>query len=252
MKNSEITKLDRFLLMAKNHKLLSIVIFVAVITVGVGAFTDAIDKVWIFTEKRVIRTYSADTMGTKENQKQTTQIVSAKNQYTVIPGIGLPNCRIGDPKQSLINTFGVPSSDDGKFVSFRNHGVQARIESGKIIALFFYYRNNRFASFPGATPEGVSYLSKPSDIIKIYGDVSRIYQSTVFAASEESGAVEFDIPYDHLGINFTFYNDELYDIRVISPIPIGEIQKKYRERIDKIEEGIDEIFKERKTHFGKH
>jgi hypothetical protein len=137
-----------------------------------------------------------------------------RDSRTILPGLGLKDCRIGAPIQAARDVFGKPSSEEGGYLQFADMGVEASTKDGKIETLFFHFRSRTHKAYPGKTDKGIGPESTIEEVINQYGDPDRIGQSTVSEFGPEPGAKEHYLPYGKLGLAFTFYDKRLANVRV--------------------------------------
>jgi hypothetical protein len=133
---------------------------------------------------------------------------------TILPGIGLKGCRIAGPVRDALALFGKPSSVEGDDLQFADRGVECSIEEKKVCVLFFHYRSQTHKPYAGKTDKGIGKESSIEEVIKQYGKPDRIGESVVSQYGAEPGATEHYLPYEKLGIAFTFYDKKLANVRV--------------------------------------
>jgi len=144
---------------------------------------------------------------------------SIRPKYTITPGVGIRGCSIGTSVKQVLDLLGTPNtvtpnSVDEDYVRFYRHGVDVLTEKDRVRTLFFYFRSRKHVTFDGLTDKGIGMWSTIPEVIKLYGEPSRIGESTVSTSGDTPGAHEYYLEYPHLGIAFTFYDNELADIRV--------------------------------------
>src|SRR6516164_2422779 len=74
---------------------------------------------------------------------------------TILPGVGLKECRLGGAVADAEALFGKPSKTNGSHVHFADNGVELSLNDDKIKVLFFYYRDPSHKSFLGKTDKGI-------------------------------------------------------------------------------------------------
>ena len=134
--------------------------------------------------------------------------------WTILPGIGLKECRLGGTVADAQTLFGKPAKSEGGYVLFSEQGVDLKVQDDKIQVLFFYYRDRDHKPFPAKTDKGIGPNSTMEDVQKAYGKPDRIGESVVSEFGSNPGALEHYLPYGKLGIAFTFHDRKLADIRV--------------------------------------
>jgi hypothetical protein len=134
--------------------------------------------------------------------------------YAILPGRGLEKCEVDGPVRQVRELFGRPDRERDQSLSYYRRGVQVLTDRGQIDALIFLYRSRTHMTFDGVTDKGVGMWSTIPDVIKRYGEPERIGDSTVSEFGEFPGAHEFSLEYPSQGIAFTFYDNELADVRV--------------------------------------
>lgn len=138
-------------------------------------------------------------------------------QYTIIPGKGVEKCSLGMPVRCATDVFGKPDKEGSDYVHFYRQGVEAKVEDGKIASLFFHYRSRTAVTIDGETDKGIGMWSTIPQVLKRYGEPSRIGDSIVSEFGPMPGARDYTIEYTKIGISFTFYNNELAHITVYRP-----------------------------------
>lgn len=138
----------------------------------------------------------------------------SKPVYKIIPGKGFEDCRIGDNSDDIISKFGTPDKNDGNYIDFHNTGFEVAVKDGKVNTIFLLYRSKSFMTFDGVTDKKIGFTSTIPEVIRMYGKPDRIGNSIVSEYGTFPGAHEYYLEYNHLGIAFTFYDNELADIRV--------------------------------------
>ncbi|MEO1527873.1 MAG: hypothetical protein AAFX06_20775 [Planctomycetota bacterium] len=136
-------------------------------------------------------------------------------KYTIVAGKGTEGIQLGEDRQCAIDVLGEPSSNSAGYLEFLDAGVDiAYIKSGQIRTAFFYYRSPEHGAFDGQTARGIGRDSSVEDVLELYGKPSRVGESTISEFGAKPGAREKSLDYSELGITFTFWDDELADIRV--------------------------------------
>lgn len=144
-----------------------------------------------------------------------------ERQYEIQAGIGLRECSLGMLETDFRRLFGGVDrkySIDGKkfcFISSKDNGVDVLIENGRIKTMFFFFSSDGYRPFCGETDKGIGRSSSIDDVVESYGRPD-ILEESESASSETS----IDVEYSQLGINFTFQNNILKDIRCLSRVKI--------------------------------
>lgn len=132
----------------------------------------------------------------------------------ITPGLGVRGCSVGMSASVFRQLFGGESR--GAYLIAKDKGVDALIEDERIRTLFFYFVSKDHGPFPGITDKGIGQSSSIEDVINQYGTPSRIGRSTVSKFGTLPGAQEESLDYPALGVNFTFYDGRLADIRIFT------------------------------------
>lgn len=132
--------------------------------------------------------------------------------YQIVQGAGLTACKIGDAEESFHKLFGGTASA-GYLVS-TDEGVQAVVSNGKIVTLFFHFSSKQFSVFDGKTAEGIGRTSTPAEVMGAYGKPEILIDGPGPLVSPVSRTRERSIRYPSKGITFTFWDDQLADIRI--------------------------------------
>lgn len=138
----------------------------------------------------------------------------SKPVYTIKSGEGFEDCKVGDSSDDLIEKFGKPSKNDGAYIDYYEKGLEVSIKNGKVSTIFLLYRSKSHMTFDGVTDKKIGFNSTIPEVIRLYGKPSRIGNSIVSEYGSFPGAHEYYLEYNHLGIAFTFYDNELADIRI--------------------------------------
>jgi len=138
----------------------------------------------------------------------------SKPIYTIKPGEGFENCKLGDSRDDLESKFGTPTKNDGDYIDYYEKGLEVSMKNDKVDAIFLMYRSKTFMTFDGVTNKQVGFSSTIPEVIRMYGKPDRIGNSIVSSYGTFPGAHEYFLEYSSLGIAFTFYDNELADIRI--------------------------------------
>jgi hypothetical protein len=134
--------------------------------------------------------------------------------YTIKPGEGFEDCKLGDSKEDLELKFGVPTKNDGTYIDYFEKGLEVSMNKGKVDAIFLMYRSKTHMTFDGITDKKIGFTSTIPEVIRLYGKPDRIGNSIVSSYGTFPGVHEYYLEYNTLGIAFTFYDNELADIRI--------------------------------------
>ncbi|AJJ11363.1 hypothetical protein CH64_3682 [Yersinia rohdei] len=139
------------------------------------------------------------------------------DSYTITPGIGIENLSLGDSIEHAKSKFSKDFVMKDGYLLLPTKGIDASYNNeGKIAAIFLYYRLPKYKSFEGITDKGIGKNSSIQDVYKAYGTPTREGDSVVSEFGAMPGAHEHTITYRHSGIEFTFWDKQLTDIRVIN------------------------------------
>lgn len=138
----------------------------------------------------------------------------SKPAYTIKAGEGFEDCKLGDNSEDLLEKFGKPSKNDGAYIDFYEKGLEVAVRNGKVNTIFLIYRSKTHMTFDGVTDKNIGFSSTIPEVMRLYGKPSRIGNSIVSEYGTFPGAHEYYLEYNHLGIAFTFYDNELADIRI--------------------------------------
>ncbi len=138
----------------------------------------------------------------------------SKPVYTIKPGEGFEDCKIGSSSDDLIEKFGKPSKYEGVYMDFYEKGLEVAFRDGKVNTIFLLFRSKTHMTFDGVTDKKIGFTSTIPEVMRLYGKPSRIGNSIVSQYGTFPGAHEYYLEYNNLGIAFTFYDNELADIRI--------------------------------------
>lgn len=142
-------------------------------------------------------------------------VLSAR--FIIVPGVGLPECSIGKNMNCFIEQFGGEQWEN--YWIAKSKGVDIRVENKRITGMFFYFYSKTYASFDGKTNVGIGQNSEIDDVIRAYGKPSKVGNSVLPDTGAMPGAHEVSLVYPAMGIEFTFWNRRLADIRVFPMRP---------------------------------
>ncbi|MCX6165001.1 MAG: hypothetical protein NTU73_09130 [Ignavibacteriae bacterium] len=138
----------------------------------------------------------------------------SKPIYTIKPGEGFEDCKLGDSKDDLESKLGTPSKNDGTYIDYYEKGLEVLMRDDKVSTIFLIYRSKTHMTFDGVTDKKIGFNSTIPEVMRLYGKPSRIGNSIVSSYGTFPGAHEYYLEYNSLGIAFTFYDNELADIRI--------------------------------------
>ncbi|CNE44024.1 MULTISPECIES: hypothetical protein [Yersinia] len=137
--------------------------------------------------------------------------------HIITPGVGIENLSLSDSIEHATSNFSKDFVMKDGYLFLPTKGIDASYNNeGKIAAIFLYYRLPKYKSFEGITDKGIGKNSSIQDVYKAYGTPTREGDSVVSEFGAMPGAHEHTITYLHSGIEFTFWNKQLADIRVIN------------------------------------
>jgi hypothetical protein len=134
--------------------------------------------------------------------------------YTIKASEGFNGCKLGDDYSDIESSFGKPSKYDGAYADYTEKGFEVLVKDGKVDAIFLMYRSKTFMTFDGVTDKKIGFMSTIPEVIRMYGKPDRIGNSVVSEYGTFPGAHEYFLEYSSKGIAFTFYDNELADIRI--------------------------------------
>ena len=140
------------------------------------------------------------------------------HEFLITPGIGIKNLSLNDSIQHAKTQFSSEFVAKGSYLFLPAKGLDVSYgEDGRIRAIFLYYKLPGYVAFDGITDKGIGKESSINDVLKAYGSPSREGDSIISEFGSVPGAHEHTITYAHQGIEFTFWDKKLADIRVIRP-----------------------------------
>ncbi|WP_227729056.1 hypothetical protein [Yersinia proxima] len=138
------------------------------------------------------------------------------NSYIITPGIGIENLSLSDSIEHATSNFSKDFVVKEGYLLLPTKGIDVSYNNeGKIAAIFLYYRLPKYKSFEGITDKGIGKNSSIQDVYKVYGSPTSEGDSIVSEFGAMPGAHEHRITYLDSGIEFTFWDKKLADIRVI-------------------------------------
>ena len=175
------------------------------------------------SERRAIKIMNADGNDIRTVFGQTATAVKEKpkamykakeSQQRIKYGSGFLQVKIGDSEENIIKALGKPSEISGDYITFSQIGVQCLLKDNKVRTIFLFFRSPKHSKFDGATDKGIGFNSSISDVLKAYGRPTRRGESTLSEFGAKPGAQEVSLEYNAAGITFTFWDNELADIRI--------------------------------------
>lgn len=144
--------------------------------------------------------------------------VKTEHEFLITPGIGINNLSLNDSIQHAKTQFSSEFVAKGGYLLLPAKGLDASYgEDGRIKTIFLYYKLPGYVTFDGITSKGIGKESSIQDVLKAYGSPTREGDSIISEFGSVPGAHERTLTYVHQGIEFTFWDDKLADIRVITP-----------------------------------
>ncbi|BAK11009.1 hypothetical protein [Pantoea ananatis] len=141
-----------------------------------------------------------------------------EHEFLITPGIGIKNLSLNDSIQHAKTQFSRDFAVKDGYLFLPTKGLDASYgEDGKIRTIFLYYKLPRYVTFDGITDKGIGKDSSIKDVLKAYGPPTREGDSIISEFGSVPGAHEHTITYVHQGIQFTFWDETLADIRVLTP-----------------------------------
>lgn len=144
--------------------------------------------------------------------------VNSQQAFVITPGVGIKNLSLNDTIQQAKSKFSSDFVTKDGYLLLPSKGLDASYDANnKIRTIFLYYKLPNYKPFNGATKQGIGINSSIQDVYKAYGSPTREGESVISEFGSVPGAHEHTISYAHLGIVFTFWDNKLADIRVITP-----------------------------------
>lgn len=148
-----------------------------------------------------------------------------EHEFLITTGIGIKNLSLDDSIQHAKTQFSREFVAKDGYLFLPTKGLDASYgEDGRIRTIFLYYKLPGYVIFDGITDKGIGKDSSIKDVLKAYGPPTRESDSIISEFGSVSGAHEHTITYTHKGIEFTFWDDRLADIRVLplnKHVPVG-------------------------------
>ncbi|WP_241573278.1 hypothetical protein [Rosenbergiella nectarea] len=140
------------------------------------------------------------------------------HEFLITPGIGIKNLSLNDSIKHAKTQFSREFVVKEGYLFLPAKGIDATYgEDGRISVIFLYYKLPNYVVFDGITSKGIGKDSTPEDVIKAYGRPTREGESIISEFGSVPGAREQTLTYTHTGIEFTFWDNKLADIRVTIP-----------------------------------
>lgn len=131
---------------------------------------------------------------------------------TIVPNLGLVDCKLSDPVQNALRKFGDPDSTSSGVYEFRSKGITVFTDNGRIISIVFLFREKGFQRFAGQVEGGIGYDSTPADVLKILGPADL----DIAAGTKTSNPNTANLHYNDLGLNFNFAGGRLRNVILIN------------------------------------
>lgn len=140
------------------------------------------------------------------------------HEFLITPGVGIKNLSLNDTIQHAKTQFSSEFVAKWTYLLLPAKGLDVSYgKDGKIIAIFLYYNLPGYVVFDGVTDKGIGKESSINDVLKAYGPPTHEDKSIISESASVPGIHKHSITYAHQGIEFTFEDDQLADIRVITP-----------------------------------
>jgi hypothetical protein len=144
--------------------------------------------------------------------------IDSQQDFVIIPGVGIKNLSLNDTVQQAKSNFSQDFVARDGYLFLPSRGLDASYSAdSRIRTIFLYYKLPNYKPFKGMTETGIGVNSSIEDVYKAYGSPTREGDSVISEFGSVPGAHEHTISYEHLGIEFTFWDKKLADIRVSTP-----------------------------------
>lgn len=144
--------------------------------------------------------------------------LSSYQGFLITPGVGIKNLSLNDTVQQAESNFSKDFVVKNGYLHLPSKGIDASHGAdNRIKAIFLYFRLPNYNAFNGITEKGIGINSSIEDVHKAYGPPTREGESVISEFGSVPGALEHSITYENLGIEFTFWDRMLADIRVMTP-----------------------------------
>lgn len=135
--------------------------------------------------------------------------------FLIKAGLGFDKVKIGEDLKTVYSSLGKPDNEDSMYLSYYHLGVELSLDKNKkVAAIFLFFRDKKSMTFDGSTSEKIGFSSTIPQVIRAYGKPDRISESIVSQYGTFPGANNYFLSYDKKGIAFSFYDNELGDIRI--------------------------------------
>jgi hypothetical protein len=140
------------------------------------------------------------------------------HKFLITSGVGIKNLSINDSIQQAKTQFSREFVAKDGYLLLPAKGLDASYgDDERIRTIFLYYKLPGYVAFDGITDKSIGKESSIKDVLKAYGPPTREGDSIISEFGSLPGAHEHTITYVHQGIEFTFWDDKLADIRVTTP-----------------------------------
>lgn len=140
------------------------------------------------------------------------------HEFLITPGVGIKNLSLNDSIQHAKTQFSSEFVAKWTYLLLPAKGLDVSYgKDGRIRAIFLYYNLSGYAIFDGVTDKGIGKESSINDVLKAYGPPTHEDDSIISESASVPDIHKHTITYAHQGIEFTFEDDKLADIRVITP-----------------------------------
>ena len=140
--------------------------------------------------------------------------------FRIVAAKGITGLRLGDSATKAGEVLGMREMQTGPFgdiyLVFRSKGVELLMRGKMIFTMFLHYRSKDHSPFDGVTDKGVGSSTTIAEVIAKHGAPAATNESSV---SDQNGAPtgSTEKSLEYRGIVFTFRDDQLKDIRVVTP-----------------------------------
>jgi hypothetical protein len=128
-------------------------------------------------------------------------------------------CGLGASLKSCEAALGpaIANNQFPQFASFPSSGVEVRVDDpAKTVAFIVlqYGARPMWSSFVGTDGNGIGRTATVEQVLSAYGVPTRVGDSVVSAYGPVPGAADHTVDYSPLGVSFTFYDGNLYTVKI--------------------------------------
>jgi hypothetical protein len=136
--------------------------------------------------------------------------VNSNTPIAIEPGVGVGKVRAGMSMDEVIAQLGKPDGSGSRHLEYRRLGFAVGFGGDGAVNLILCGNssgvNDSLAkAFTGRTKEGLGLGSRRADIVKAYGEPSRV---------EKAPAGRESLKYSHLGLTFSLLEGQVYHVIV--------------------------------------